>query len=77
MSGITLLQAQAQLAAWLAASEAVAKSQEYSIGTRKLRRADAAEIRQQIQYWEKKVAELSSAASGGRRGMRISYGVPH
>lgn len=72
MAGITLQQAQAQLDLWLAASTAVATGQEYAIGTRKLRRTDAAEIRQQIVFWERKVAQMS-----GRQGMRISYGVPN
>jgi hypothetical protein len=76
MTGITLQQAQAQLDAWMAASAAVATGQEYSIGTRKLRRADAAEIRQQILFWEKRVVSLSAAPRSGPRGMRISYGVP-
>lgn len=73
MAGIELQQAQAQLDAWLAASLAVAKGQEYSIGTRKLRRVDASEIRQEILFWEKRVAALSTRSRGG---MRISLGVP-
>lgn len=76
MSGITLDQAQAQLAAWLAASLAVSQNQEYSIGTRKLRRADAAVIREQITYWQGMVAQLTATATGRRRGLNISYGVP-
>lgn len=75
MAGITLQQAQAQLDAWMAASLAVATGQEYTIGTRKLRRADADEIRQQVMFWEKRVASLSAAPC--RRGMRINYGVPY
>lgn len=76
MSGISLEQAQAQLAAWLAASLATAQNQEYTIGTRKLRRTDAAEIRQQVMYWQGQVNQLTAAASGRRRGLSISYGVP-
>ncbi|TCS37476.1 hypothetical protein EDC30_104280 [Paucimonas lemoignei] len=76
MAGITLQQAQAQLDAWMAASTAVATGQEYSIGTRKLRRADAAEIRQQIIFWQRQVAQLGATSRGGPRGMRVSYGVP-
>ncbi|KDP84699.1 hypothetical protein CF70_017940 [Cupriavidus sp. SK-3] len=68
---ITVEQAQAALAAWYAASLAVAKSQSYEIEGRKLTRADAAEIRQQITFWEGK---LAAARNGGRR-MRIGYGV--
>lgn len=75
MSGITLEQAQSNLTSWLAASAAVASAQEYEIdtgsGRRKLRRADAAEIRQQINFWDAKVKQLTPSA---RR--RISYVVP-
>ncbi|WP_315804045.1 DUF6148 family protein [Bradyrhizobium sp. SZCCHNS3002] len=78
MAGITLAQAQAQLAAWLAASSAVAISQAYEIdtgnGSRKLTRADAAEIRQQVTFWDQQVKSLTAAASGGRR--RVRYVVP-
>jgi hypothetical protein len=78
MAGITLAQAQAQLAAWLAASAAVAQSQMYEIetgnGRRKLQRADAAEIRQQITFWQNKVNLLTGATAGGRR--RTRYVVP-
>lgn len=70
MAGITLEQAEAQLALWIAASSAVASSQSYEINGRKLTRADAATIRENIDYWDAKVQKL---ASGGRRGPR--YGV--
>jgi hypothetical protein len=76
MSAITLAQAQAQLAAWLAASAAVATSQEYEIdtgdgGRRRLKRTDAAEIREQIAYWK---AQVEAMTPGGRR--RVRYLVP-
>lgn len=78
MAGITIEQAEAQLTAWIAASTAVASSQSYEIdtgnGRRKLTRADAAEIRQMITFWDSKVKELTPASSGGKR--RTSYVVP-
>lgn len=74
MAGITLAQAQAQLDTWLTANSAVASGQEYEIdtgsGRRRLRRADAAEIRQQIDYWDGKVKSLTPASGGGRRRTR-------
>lgn len=74
MAGITLAQAQAQLDAWLAASTNVATSQSYTIdtgnGSRTLTRADAAEIRSQIKFWDGQVKRLSST-----RG-RTRYLVP-
>lgn len=73
MAGITLEQAQAKLDAWLAADDAVAKGQAYSVGGRSFTRADAAVIRENIDYWERKVARLSG---GGNGGMRVRYGTP-
>lgn len=74
MAGITLDQAQAQLDTWLAANSAVASGQEYEIdtgsGRRRLKRADAAEIRQQIDYWDGKVKSLTPSSGGGRRRTR-------
>lgn len=71
MAGITLEQAQAKLERWLAADDAVASGQSYSIDGRSLSRADAAEIRANIDYWEAKVNRLSR---GG--GIRIFGGTP-
>lgn len=78
MAGWTLTQAQAQLDAWLAASLAVAQSQEYEIdtgnGRRRLKRADAAEINAQVVFWRREVDALTPSAGGGRR--RTRYVVP-
>jgi hypothetical protein len=73
MAGITLAQAEAHLTLWLAASSAVASSQSYEIGDRKLTRADAAEIREQIEFWDRQVKRLDANASGRSR---TSYVVP-
>lgn len=70
MAGITLAQAEAKLTLWMAADDAVAKGQSYTIGGRALSRADAAEIRANIDYWEAKVQRLS------RGGMKIFGGTP-
>lgn len=78
MAGITLAQAQAKLDLWLAADIAVAGGQQYEIetgnGRRRLWRADALEIRENIKFWDEKVKELTPAGGGGRR--RIRYVVP-
>ena len=63
MAGITLVQAEAQLAAWLAASTAVAGGQAYSIGGRSLTRANATYILEQVEFWDAKVQSLTR---GGR-----------
>jgi hypothetical protein len=69
MAGITLEQAETQLAAWLAASEAVAQGQSYTIstdsGSRSLTRANAQEILRQVGFWDAQVKKLA------RGGIRI------
>lgn len=67
MAGITLAQAEAQLASWLAADTAVSQGQAYTIGTRALTRANAAEIRENIQFWDSKTKELARSSGGGIR----------
>ena len=58
---VTLTHAKAALDAWLAADLAVAKGQSYSMNGRSLTLANSREIREQIQYWERRVAALESA----------------
>ena len=72
MAVVTLAEAQAELAEWLAASKQVARSQSYSFAGRTLTRADAAEIRTQIQYWSGQVSLLQSEVSGVAQP-RVSY----
>jgi Family of unknown function (DUF6148) len=77
MAGITLAHAEAQLAIWLAASTAVATGQEYEIettgsGRRRLRRADAKAIQDNITFWDQKVKDLTPSTTGGR----TTYVVP-
>jgi hypothetical protein len=59
---VTLTHAKAALDAWLAADLAVAKGQSYSMNGRSLSLANSREIREQIQYWERRVAALESAS---------------
>jgi hypothetical protein len=76
MAGITLEQAEAKLALWMAAEDAVASGQEYSIssgsGSRRLVRADLKEVREQVRFWDGRVKELARGSSG----MRIRGGTP-
>lgn len=67
MAGITLAQAETQLAAYLAAETAVLSGQKYEIGGRALTRANLAEIQAGITLWNDRVKELAVSASGGRR----------
>lgn len=64
MAGITLAQAETQLAAWLECSEKVATGQSYTIGGRSLTRANAQYILDQIDFWDQKVKALTANASG-------------
>lgn len=57
---ITLSQAQAALDAWIAADIAVAKGKSYSMNGRTLSLAEVKDIREQIQYWERRIAALQS-----------------
>lgn len=72
MAGITLADAEAKLATWLAAEEAIASGQKYSIGSRMLERADLPEVGKRVEYWDGKVKELSR----GTTGIRIRGGTP-
>lgn len=76
MPGVTLTQAQAHLDAWLQADLAVAGGQSYSINGRSLTRADAKEIKANIEYWESRVARLESQNDGGARGITVRGAVP-
>ena len=69
MAGITLAQAEAQLALYLAAEQKVLAGQEYTIGTRSLKRADLGEIRSGIDYWNAKVQQLQNGAGARVRGL--------
>jgi len=73
MPVITLAQAETQLALWLAADAAVATGQSYGHGQSSLTRADADKITKKIDYWEKKVSQLSA----NRRGISIRGAVPN
>ena len=72
MAGITLAQAETQLAAYIAAETAVLSGQAYTIGGRSLTRANLGEIREGISSWNARVIELSSGGAGVRtRGLTL------
>ena len=60
MAGITLKIAKKHLNAWLEAELEVTTNQSYTIGSRSLTRADLSDIREQIAFWEGKVAALEN-----------------
>lgn len=61
---------QSRLQMWLDAEAAVATGQSYKIGSRELKRADLSMIRDQIEWWERKLAE-STGKGGARRAFRV------
>lgn len=74
MAGIDLTTAQTMLDAWIAAEQAVAKGQEYTIGNRRMRRADLSEIRNSVTFWNGEVQRLS--ANNGQPGIRVRGATP-
>ena len=69
MAGITKEQAEAKLQTWMEAEEKIASGQGYSIGDRRLTRADLYTVRGEIKYWNNKVKELEAAEQSGRNRM--------
>lgn len=66
-----LATAQTNLATWLAADQAVATGQAYSVAGRSLTRVDAATIRQQITYWQR-IVEIYTADAAGASAPRVT-----
>jgi hypothetical protein len=59
MAGITLADAEAKLAMYLAAEEAVLTGQSYMIAGRQMVRADLSKIQRGIEIWDTRVNELT------------------
>lgn len=75
MAGITLVQAQTQLDAYLAAETAVLTGQSYEIAGRKLSRADLDSIQIGIRTWDARVVTLSNQARGRGRSRTVVAGA--
>lgn len=69
MAGITSQQAEEQLALWLEADSKVALNQQWSYQGRSYTKADAGQIRANIEFWDKQCKRLS------RGGPRVSGAV--
>jgi hypothetical protein len=67
MAGITLEQAEARLAEYLAAEAAVLAKQSYTIGGRQLTLANLSAIQEGIKLWNDRAAALGAAADGRGR----------
>jgi hypothetical protein len=72
MAGLTLADAEAKLAGWLAADAQLQTGQEVWFDKRKLTRADAEQVRNNIDYWSKKCQELDAATNGRGRSCNVS-----
>jgi hypothetical protein len=70
MAGLTLQHAETQLALWLDADAKVAANQAWTYQGRTYTRADAEQIRLNIDYWDKQCKRLD------RGGVRLRYVVP-
>jgi len=68
---LTLDEAQALRAAWLAAELAVASGQSYEIGGRSLTRADARYIGERFAYYDRVVTALQAGRAPGPRAVRV------
>ena len=74
MAGITLIQAQAQLDAYLAAETAVLSGQKYEIAGRMMQRAQLSEIQQGITLWNSRVVMLTNQQRGRSRSRTVVVG---
>jgi hypothetical protein len=74
LPAITLAQAEAQLALYLAAEQKVLTGQSYEIAGRKLTRANLAEIHQGVEIWQARVVTLTNKAAGRSRARTVVPG---
>lgn len=72
MAGITLAQAETQLALWLTADAALIDGQEFELNIngvlRRVRLTDAALISRNIDMWDKRCKQLTRGGISVRRG---------
>lgn len=71
MAGITIEIAQKHLDTWLEAEMAIATGQSYTIGSRRLDRANLTEVRNAITYWQNQLQKAQNAES--RKGRNAAY----
>jgi len=76
MAGITLENAEKQLAIWLKASEKAAERRGWSHGNNSLYSQEAAQIQEMIKYWEAQIQRLELESRNGGRGPRARGVIP-
>lgn len=62
-----------KLETWLAAEESIATGQSYQIGTRMLTRANLKEVREEMEYWSGKLAEIEAEEKTGGRNQLFRF----
>ncbi|WP_339216256.1 DUF6148 family protein [Solibacillus sp. FSL W8-0372] len=69
----TVIQCIERLEIWLEAEAAIASGQSYMIDNRRLERANLAQVREQIKFWQRELTKAEATANGRsrRRTMRI------
>ena len=69
----TVIQCNERLQIWLEAEVAIATGQSYTIDNRRLDRANLAQVREQIKFWQRELTKAEATAKGRsrRRTMRI------
>ena len=70
---MTLTQAKTALDAWIAADLAVAKGQSYTMNGRSLTLANSKEIREQIQYWERRVSAFEQTIQSNQQAALADF----
>lgn len=71
----TVQEVRKRLQIWLDAEEAIAKGQSYTIDNRRLERANLAQVREQIRFWQKELTK-AEAKENGRGRRRVTRVVP-
>ena len=72
MAGWDLANLTTEFDTWKAASTAIATGQEYEIAGRRLERANLEEVREYLDYLDKKIKAFEENASGGLIVSQIS-----
>ncbi|MER2121849.1 DUF6148 family protein [Solibacillus sp. FSL K6-1781] len=69
----SIMQCNERLQIWLDAEAAIASGQSYMIDNRRLERANLAQVREQIKFWQRELVKAEAAANGRsrRRTIRI------
>lgn len=72
MAGLTLAQAEAQLAAYLAAETKILTGQKVEIDGQALTRANLEMVQKGVTLWDARVKNLSAASSGTGRAVNVA-----